>query len=248
MNIFSGMAEDIRTIFKKDPAARSLMEVLTCYPGLHAIWMHRLAHGLWRRRFYFSGRFVSHISRFLTGIEIHPGARIGRRFFIDHGAGVVVGETAEIGHDVHLYQGVVLGGVTLQKKKRHPTIGDNVMIGAGTIVLGPIHIGPGARIGAASLVVHEVPPHAVAVGVPARIGFGFSGDEIREMEDSKLPDPIAEAFKFMGRQIETLEKRLIELEHTQGIQVELDQHIEEKKQEIIRTFTDGEEFMTGAGI
>ena len=147
-----------------------------------------------------------------------------------------------------IYQGVIFGGVTLQKKKRHPTVGNNVMIGAGTIILGPIVIGNGARIGAASLVVHDVPAGAVAVGVPARLGLGFSGKEIQELTDNKLPDPIAEAFKFLGRQIESLEKRTAEMEQHQGIRVELDQYVEEKKQEIMRMFSSEDEFSSGAGI
>jgi serine O-acetyltransferase len=248
MKFFKTIREDIETVFKKDPAARGVLEVLTCYPGLHAIWMHRIAHYLWVHGWLFCARFLSHMNRFLTGIEIHPGAKIGSRFFIDHGSGVVIGETSEIGDDAHLYQGVVLGGVTLQKKKRHPTVGNHVMIGAGTIVLGPIVIGDGARIGAASLVVHDVPAEAIAVGVPARLGLGFSGKEIQEMTDNKLPDPIAEAFKFLGKQFETLEKRMAEIEQQQGIKVELDQYVEEKKREIMRIFSSEEEFSVGAGI
>ncbi|MGO9138794.1 MAG: serine O-acetyltransferase [Syntrophales bacterium] len=248
MKFFKTIREDIETVFKKDPAARGVTEVLTCYPGLHAIWMHRVAHYLWVHGWLFCARFLSHMNRFLTGIEIHPGAKIGRRFFIDHGSGVVIGETSEIGDDGHLYQGVVLGGVTLQKKKRHPTVGNHVMIGAGTIVLGPIVIGDGARIGAASLVINDVPAEAIAVGVPARLGLGFSGKEIQEMTDNKLPDPIAEAFKFLGKQIETLEKRMAEIEQQQGIKVELDQYVEEKKQEIMRAFSMEEDFSVGAGI
>jgi serine O-acetyltransferase len=248
MKFFKTITEDIETVFKKDPAARGVIEILTCYPGLHAIWMHRIAHYLWVHGWLFCARFLSHMNRFLTGIEIHPGAKIGRRFFIDHGSGVVIGETSEIGDDGHLYQGVVLGGVTLQKKKRHPTVGNQVMIGAGTIVLGPIVIGDGARIGAASLVIHDVPAEAIAVGVPARLGLGFSGKEIQEMTDNKLPDPIAEAFKFLGKQIETLEKRMADIEQQQGIKVELDQYVEEKKQEIMRIFSSEEEFSVGAGI
>lgn len=248
MTIYEMMKEDIQTVFRKDPAARSILEVLICYPGLHAVWMHRIAHYFWVHGWLFCARFLSHMNRFLTGIEIHPGAKIGRRFFIDHGSGVVIGETSEIGDDVHLYQGVVLGGVTLQKKKRHPTVGNHVMIGAGTIVLGPIVIGNGARIGAASLVIHDVPAEAIAVGVPARLGLGFSGKEIQELTDNKLPDPIAEAFKFLGKQIETLEKRMAEIEQHQGIKVELDQYVEEKKREIMRAFSSEEDFSVGAGI
>jgi serine O-acetyltransferase len=248
MTIYEMMKEDIQTVFRKDPAARSVLEVLICYPGLHAVWMHRIAHSLWLRELWFFARLFSHVNRFLTGIEIHPGAKIGHRFFIDHGSGVVIGETSEIGDDVHLYQGVVLGGVTLQKKKRHPTVGNHVMIGAGTIVLGPIVIGDGARIGAASLVVHDVPAEAIAVGVPARLGLGFSGKEIQEMTDNKLPDPVAEAFKFLSKQIETLGKRMAEMEQHQGIMVELDQYVEEKKKEIMRIFSSEEDFSVGAGI
>lgn len=248
MKIYETIKEDIQTVFKKDPAARSVMEVITCYPGLHAIWMHRIAHFLWQKKWYFCARLFSHISRFFTGIEIHPGATIGRRFFIDHGSGVVIGETAEIGDDVLIYQGVVLGGVTLQKKKRHPTVGNHVMIGSGTIVVGPIVIGDGARIGAASLVINDVPAHAVAVGVPARLGLGFSEKDIQELTDNKLPDPIAEAFKFLGKQIETLEKRIAEIEKREGVMVELDQYVEEKKQEIMHMFSTEEEFSIGSGI
>ncbi len=248
MKFFETIKEDIQTVFKKDPAARGVLEVLTCYPGLHAIWMHRIAHFLWERKWLYCARLLSHISRFLTGIEIHPGATIGRRFFIDHGSGVVIGETTEIGNDVLIYQGVILGGVTLQKKKRHPTVRNNVMIGAGTIVLGPIVIGDGARIGAASLVIHDVPDGAIAVGVPARLGLGFSGKEIQEMTDNKLPDPIAEAFQFLGKQIESLEKRMAGIEQREGVMVELDQYVEEKKQEIMRMFSLEEEFSVGSGI
>ena len=248
MKFYKTIKEDIQTIFKKDPAARGLLEVLTCYPGLHSIWMHRIAHFLWQRKLYFLARLLSHVNRFFTGIEIHPGANIGRRFFIDHGSGVVIGETTEIGDDVLIYQGVIFGGVTLQKKKRHPTIGNHVTIGAGTIVLGPIVIGDGARLGAASLVIHDVPAGAVAVGVPARLGLGFSGKELEELTDNKLPDPIAEAFKFLGKQIETLENRMAGIERQQGITIELDRYVKEKKQEIIRMFSPEEDFSVGAGI
>lgn len=240
--------EDIETVFRKDPAARGIWEVICCYPGLHAIWMHRIANLLWRRGFYFLARITSHFSRFFTGIEIHPGARIGRRFFIDHGAGVVIGETADIGDDVLLYQGVVLGGVSLKKEKRHPTIGNNVLVGTGTIVLGPITIGNGAKIGAASLVIRDVPANAIAVGVPARVGFGFSTKDIQDLGHNKLPDPIADAFKIVERQIDNIEARLSEVEQMQGIKVEIDRYIEEKKREIKEIFSITEEFESGAGI
>src|SRR5512136_1649012 len=161
--------EDIRTVFAKDPAAKSTLEVITCYPGLHAVWLHRISHFLWTHQLFFLARFCSHISRFLTGLEIHPGAKIGRRFFIDHGMCVVIGETAEVGDDVLMYMGTVLGGTSLEKKKRHPTIEDGVVIGSGAIVLGPVTVGKGAKIGAGSVVVRSVPAGATVVGVPGRI-------------------------------------------------------------------------------
>lgn len=204
--------EDIRTIFTKDPAARSFLEVVFCYPGLHAIWLHRLAHWFWRHRFGFIARFISHGSRFLTGIEIHPGARIGRRLFIDHGSNVVVGETTEIGEDVLIYQGVTLGGTSAEKKKRHPTLGNKVEVGAGAIVLGAIRIGDGARIAAGSVVVKDVPAGATVIGVPGRIGLGFSQDDIRQLEHGKLPDPVADAMQFVVKEQEKLKQRIAELE------------------------------------
>lgn len=160
--------EDIRTVFDKDPAARSVWEVLT-YPGLHAIWMYRFAHCLWNRRLLTAARFVSQFARWATGVEIHPGARIGRRFFIDHGMGVVIGETAEIGDDVLMYHGVTLGGTTLTQGKRHPTIGNNVLIGMGAKVVGAITVGDGCRIGANAVVNKDVPPNCTVVGIPGRI-------------------------------------------------------------------------------
>ena len=144
--MFRTLREDIQTVFAKDPAVRSVLEVIFCYPGLHALWLHRIAHFLWQYQLKFAARFLSHVTRFLTGIEIHPGAKIGRRFFIDHGAGVVIGETAEVGDNVLVYQGVVLGGTSLKKEKRHPSVGNNVVIGTGAVALGAITIGDGARI------------------------------------------------------------------------------------------------------
>ena len=217
---FHRIKEDIQTVFDKDPAARSVAEVIFCYPGLHAIWMHRIAHFLWVHRFRFVSRLLSHWSRFFTGIEIHPGARIGRRFFIDHGSGVVIGETTEIGDDVLLYKGVVLGGVSQTKGKRHPTIGNGVLIGTDTIVLGPIHIGDGARLGAASLVIHDVPAKAVAVGVPARVKADSYDREIQTLAHDKLPDPIEETLLLLQNRIAALEKRLEEAEGKIGSQKE----------------------------
>lgn len=167
--MFARLREDIRVVFERDPAARSAWEVLICYPGLHAQWFYRAAHWLWLRKLHFLARFVSHLGRFFTGIEIHPGATIGRGFFIDHGMGVVIGETAEIGDNVTLYHGVTLGGVSWRKEKRHPTVGDHVVVGAGAKVLGPITIGAHSRIGANSVVVKDVDPYSVVVGVPGRV-------------------------------------------------------------------------------
>lgn len=209
--MFKTLREDIQTVFARDPAARSLLEVLFCYPGLHALWMHRIAHWLWKHKLRFLGRLVSHISRFLTGIEIHPGAVIGRRFFIDHGAGVVIGETAEIGDDVTLYQGVVLGGTTLERKKRHPTIGNRVIIGAAAVVLGPIEVGDGALIGANSVVIKPVPSGATVVGIPGRL-VGERRKPVIDLEHGKLPDPVAEALERLRREQLKLEERLQTLE------------------------------------
>src|SRR3990170_671203 len=167
--MFDTLRRDIRAVFERDPAARSLPEVLFCYPCLHAIWLHRLAHWCWTHLLKFLGRFLSHLNRFLTGIEIHPGARLGPGLVIDHGMGVVIGETAEVGQNVTIYQGVTLGGTSLEKVKRHPTIGNRVVIGAGASILGPFTVGAGSRIGSGSVVVKEVPPNSVVVGVPGRI-------------------------------------------------------------------------------
>lgn len=205
---FNLLKEDVKTIFLKDPAARSWPEVLLCYPGLHAIWSHRVAHYLWKHNFYFWARFLSHITRFFTGIEIHPGATIGKRFFIDHGMGVVIGETTEIGDDVLIYKGVVLGGTSLEKKKRHPTLGNHVTIGSNAIVIGAITLGNNVRVGAGSVVIHDVPANATAVGVPARIGLGYSQEEVDHLEHAKLPDPVADAMRFVLNEQKKLEDKL----------------------------------------
>lgn len=205
--------EDIATVFAKDPAARSVWEVIFCYPGLHAIWLHRIAHALWKRRLHFVARFISHINRWLTGVEIHPGAKIGRRCFIDHGMGVVIGETTEIMDDVLLYQGVVLGGTSSEKTKRHPTIGNHVVIGAGAIVLGPIHIGDRARIGAGSVVVKSVPPGMTVVGVPARLAERERETAPKpELAHGDLPDPALRTLAALLARQSQLEERLRELE------------------------------------
>lgn len=182
--MFDRLREDIACILERDPAARNTWQVLTCYPGLHALVMHRLAHWLWSQDLLWLGRWISHWGRFLTGIEIHPGAFIGRRVFIDHGMGVVVGETAEIGDDCTIYQGVTLGGTKLKGGKRHPTLGRAVVIGAGAQVLGPFTVGDGARIGSNAVVLRAVPPGATAVGIPARI-IQSPGEKFRATESSK---------------------------------------------------------------
>jgi serine O-acetyltransferase len=211
--MFETIKEDIQTVFAKDPAAKTTWEVICCYPGLHAIWLHRIAHFLWRHRLLFLGRLLSHVNRLFTGIEVHPGAKIGRRFFIDHGMGVVIGETAEIGDDVLMYQGVVLGGTSLEKTKRHPTIEDNVIIGAGATVLGPITVGRGARIGAGSVVIKPVPPGATVVGVPARIAGPKEVERPKvDLEHGKLPDPVLRAISESLDRQSKLEERVRQLE------------------------------------
>jgi serine O-acetyltransferase len=220
--VISRIREDIRSIFERDPAARTTWEVLTCYPGLHAIWGQRFSHWLWTHGCKWLARLNSNLARWLTGIEIHPGAVIGRRFFIDHGMGVVIGETAEIGDDVTLYQGVTLGGVSWNKGKRHPTIGNGVVVGAGAKVLGPFEVGEGARIGSNAVVVKAVPPGATVVGIPARVvqdappsekvvaiartlgfdAYGLSRD---------MPDPVANAIGAMLEHIQLLDERLVQV-------------------------------------
>jgi len=212
--MFKRIAEDIRTVFKEDPAARNIIEVLLCYPGLHAIWMHRIANFFWRYKLKLLARLISHTSRFFTGIEIHPGASIGRRFFIDHGMGVVIGETSEIGEDVLMYQGAVLGGTTHEKIKRHPTIGNKVIIGADAVILGAIEIGEGARVGSGSVVVKPVPPRATVVGVPGRIVEAKEPKvkSLLDLEHGKLPDPVAEAVNILVKKQHDLEDRIKKLE------------------------------------
>ncbi len=205
--MFAAIKEQIDTIFREDPAARSVLEILFCYPGFHAVLLHRVAHKLYRWRLRVPARMVSQLGRALTGIEIHPGATIGRRFFIDHGMGVVIGETAEIGNDVLLYQGVTLGGTGKEKGKRHPTLGNHVVVGTGAKVLGNIRIGDHVKIGAGSVVIHPVPDCSTVVGVPGRV-VRQGGAEVNaedELEHGRLPDP-------EGQEIEELEARVAQLE------------------------------------
>jgi len=212
------LREDIQTIFAKDPAARSMLEVVTCYPGLHASWLHRVAHSLWKRKHLTLARMISHIGRTLTGIEIHPGARIGRRFFIDHGSGVVIGETAEVGDDVLMYQGAVLGGTSSERAKRHPTVGDGVVIGAHAIVLGNIRVGDGSKVGSGSVVVESVPPGATVIGVPGRVvrinGQRLDGRPRDALDHGRLPDPVVETLRCLVDRVELLESQLRHLTRT----------------------------------
>jgi serine O-acetyltransferase len=209
--VFDHLREDIRAIFSRDPAARSKAEVLLCYPGLHALWFHRRAHWLWDHDLIFFARFVSHISRFLTGIEIHPGAQLGLRVVIDHGMGVVIGETAEIGDDILIYMGVVLGGTALENVKRHPTIEDGVILGAGATILGPIRIGKGAKVGAGSVVVRSVPPGATVVGVPGRIA-GPEPGTTEGVTEEVMPDPMLRVISRLLDRQNQLEERLRTIE------------------------------------
>ncbi|NWD70794.1 serine O-acetyltransferase [Pseudomonas gingeri] len=219
--MFERLREDIQSVFHRDPAARNAFEVLTCYPGLHAIWLHRLGHALWGMGWKWLARVVSNFGRWLTGIEIHPGAKVGRRFFIDHGMGIVIGETAEIGDDVTIYQGVTLGGTSWNKGKRHPTLEDGVVVGAGAKVLGPFTVGAGAKIGSNAVVTKAVPPGATAVGIPGRIimkvddqveakrkamaeKIGFDAYGVSE----DMPDPVARAIGQLLDHLQAVDGRL----------------------------------------
>ena len=210
MKFIKWIKEEIETVFKKDPAARSTIEIISCYPGFHAIILHRFSHFLWNHHMKLIARIVSHINRFLTSIEIHPGAIIGERFFIDHGMGVVIGETAEIGDDVLIYHGVTLGGVSLKKEKRHPTIGNNVIIGAGAKILGPITIGDNTKIGANTVVVKDTPPNATVVGIPGRVVAEVKQSAFN-LDHNKLPDPAANALACIVDRIIEIEKEVEQL-------------------------------------
>ena len=211
--MFEQLKEDYRVIFDRDPAVRSGMEIIFCYPGFHAVVIYRLAHRLWRSRLYFLGRLLSHIGRFLTGVEIHPGARIGKGFFIDHGMGVVIGETAEIGDNCTLYHGVTLGGTSWAKEKRHPTLGDNVVVGSGAKILGPFRVGDNCRIGSNSVVVKEVPNDCTVVGVPGRIVLveGKKVEARADLDHNELPDPVAKVINCLMDQVRSLEKQVKQL-------------------------------------
>jgi serine O-acetyltransferase len=214
--MFARIREDIQCVFERDPAARGVWEVLTCYPGFHALQLHRVSHALWTMGLRWLARFFSHGIRFLTGIEIHPGATIGRRVFIDHGMGVVIGETAEIGEECTLYHGVTLGGVSWNKGKRHPTLGKGVVVGAGAKILGPFTVGDGAKIGSNSVVVKAVPAGATVVGIPARIVEHAKGEAARMAFDAyavsaDLDDPLNKVLATLGSRTEDIDGRLAEI-------------------------------------
>jgi serine O-acetyltransferase len=206
------MQRDMKVIKERDPAARSNVEILTCYPGLHAIWFHRASHALWQRDIPLAPRLISQVGRLLTGIEIHPGATLGDGLFIDHGSGVVIGETSEIGENVTIYQGVTLGGTGKETGKRHPTVGDNVVIGAGSQLLGSIKVGDHVKVGAGSVVVHDVPSDSTVVGNPGRpVIMGGAKVAIPDIDYTHLPDPVAEAMKCLVRRVVGLENELEEV-------------------------------------
>ncbi|ALS26152.1 serine acetyltransferase [Paenibacillus sp. 32O-W] len=206
--MFDNIRSDIQAVFDNDPAARSKFEVIFTYSGLHAIWMHRIAHALYKRGWFTVARIISQFSRFMTGIEIHPGAKIGRRLFIDHGMGVVIGETCEIGDDVVIYQGVTLGGTGKEKGKRHPTIGNNVVIASGAKVLGSFRVGDNSNIGANSVVLREVPPNSTVVGIPGRI-VKRNGERVGDrLDHTRLPDPVIDLCRNMQNEIDSLKAEL----------------------------------------
>lgn len=214
--MFKTLKEDIKAIFERDPAAKSLIEVVLCYPGLHAVIMHRIAHYFYKKGLVLLPRVISQFNRFMTGIEIHPGAKIGRRFFIDHGMGVVIGETTEVGDNVTLYQGVTLGGTGKDKGKRHPTIKDNVVIGSGAKVLGPIIVGENSKIGAGAVVLHNVPAGSTVVGVPGhcvkRQNIRLASAETVDLEHGKLPDPIEDELENLRDRVNVLESIIKQME------------------------------------
>ena len=221
--MFKQIREDIHAVFDRDPAAKNTIEVVLCYPGLHAIWAHRISHYLYERQYFVLARLVSHVARFLTGIEIHPGATIGKGFFIDHGMGTVIGETTEIGRNVTVYQGVTLGGTGKEKGKRHPTIGDNVVVATGAKILGSFTVGNDSKIGAGSVVLSEVPPHSTVVGIPGRVVYRF-GKKVDACEDivdpdnlahNNLPDPVEEMLRCLQQHLNRLDEKVSRIEKDQ---------------------------------
>ncbi len=213
--MFRRIREDIQAVFDNDPAARNWFEVVFTYSGLHAIWAHRIAHWFYKKRMYTIARIISQISRFFTGIEIHPGAKIGRRLFIDHGMGVVIGETCEIGDDVIIFQGVTLGGTGKEKGKRHPTIGNNVVIASGAKVLGSFKVGDHSRIGSNAVVLQEVPPNSTVVGIPGRV-VRLNGERVDPLDHGNLRDPLADTIKDLQRQVAELKQEIRRLQEMKG--------------------------------
>lgn len=222
--MFKKLKEDIDSFIQRDPAAKSRAEVILCYPGLHALMFYRVANVFWKKDFRLAGRFLSHVGKILSGIEIHPGATIGRRLFIDHGTGVVIGETAEVGNDVTLYQGVTLGGTSLNEGKRHPTLEDGVIVGSGAQVLGPHQVGANARIGANAVVLQDVPPGCTMVGIPAKVVMGRDSQKDKEFcaygTPDGMADPLVRTIDALRAEINTLKNRIDELEDHDGAGVD----------------------------
>lgn len=222
LKLIKTIRNDFSMVFDRDPAARSKLEIVLCYPGLHALVLYRISHALWTNHLKLIARCLSHFGRWITGIEIHPGAKIGKRFFIDHGMGVVIGETTEIGDDVTLYQGVTLGGTSWSKGKRHPTVEDRVVFGAGAIVLGPVRIGHDSRIGSSSVVISDVPPLSTVVGIPGKVVrrrdpiVHEEGDHHFDLAHGTLPDPFGDAIDGLRRSVDELNRRLVDLEKKSG--------------------------------
>jgi len=244
--MFERIKEDIDAAFQNDPAARSKLDVVLCYPGVHALWLHRISHFLWKKGLFLLARLISHANRFLTGIEIHPAAEIGRGVFIDHGMGVVIGETAVVGDGCLIYKGVVLGGTTTEKTKRHPTLGKKIIVGSNACILGNITIGDYVRIGSGSVVVKDVPPHATVVGVPGRIIEQKKKEHDVMLDHGQLPDPIAEALKVVLKENRKLKQRMKKLEDNLNLSSEEDDYVSEAESEVMTVFM--KNYKDGDGI
>lgn len=244
--MFERIKEDIDAAFQNDPAARSKLEVILCYPGVHALWLHRISHYLRKRGWNLLARLISHANRFLTGIEIHPAAEIGRGVFIDHGMGVVIGETAVIGDGCLIYKGVVLGGTTTEKTKRHPTLGKKIIVGSNACILGNITIGDYVRIGSGSVVVKDVPPHATVVGVPGRIIEQKKKEHDVMLDHGQLPDPIAEVLKIILKENRKLKQRIKNLEDNLNLSIKEENYVSEAESEVMTVFM--KNYKDGDGI
>ena len=244
--MFERIKEDIDAAFQNDPAARSKLEVILCYPGVHALWLHRISHYLRKRGWNLLARLISHANRFLTGIEIHPAAEIGRGVFIDHGMGVVIGETAVIGEGCLIYKGGVLGGTTTEKTKRHPTLGKKIIVGSNACILGNITIGDYVRIGSGSVVVKDVPPHATVVGVPGRIIEQKKKEHDVMLDHGQLPDPIAEALKIVLKENRKLKQRIKNLEDNLNLSIKEEDYVSEAESEVMTIFM--KNYKDGDGI